>query len=124
MEEAERLCDHLVVMDGGRVVAQGSLDQLYQGLAVAMRLTLVVSGQVEVAALAQATGAQEVVQLGPQLTLGLPAGPGSASGDLAAPAAAVLAHLAARGHAVSQLASARASLEDVFLALTGRQLRD
>jgi len=41
-----------------------------------------------------------------------------------APASAVLAWLAAQGHTLSHLASDRANLEDVFLALTGRQLRD
>jgi hypothetical protein len=36
----------------------------------------------------------------------------------------VLAWLAARGHEVKGLDTTRASLEDVFLMLTGHQLRD
>ena len=43
---------------------------------------------------------------------------------LAGSAAAVLALLAARGVVVEHLASQRATLEDVFIDLTGRQLRD
>jgi hypothetical protein len=44
--------------------------------------------------------------------------------DLARGAAASLAWLAAQGAAVSGVASERVALEDVFLALTGRSLRD
>jgi len=119
MEEAERLCDRLVVVDHGRVVAEGTLEALYQRLPVVQTLTLTISGQADTAALAHDTGAQAVAQQGSTLTLGLPG-----SAGLAAPAAAVLAWLAGRGHEVSHLASNRANLEDVFLALTGRQLRD
>jgi ABC-2 type transport system ATP-binding protein len=44
--------------------------------------------------------------------------------DLAQHAPAVLQALAAAGIGVRHIHSGRASLEDVFLALTGRQLRD
>jgi ABC-2 type transport system ATP-binding protein len=119
MEEAERLCDRLVVVDHGRVVAAGTLDALVHSLPVVQTLTLTVSGTVDAAALARDTGAQGVAQQGSTLTLGLPG-----SAGLAVPAAAVLAWLAGHGHEVGHLASNRANLEDVFLALTGRQLRD
>ena len=45
-------------------------------------------------------------------------------GGLARTAAAVLQTVADGGAAVRHLGSGRANLEDVFLALTGRQLRD
>jgi hypothetical protein len=82
-------------------------------------LALTVSGTVDLAALARDTGATGASQAGPALQVGLAGG-----ADLAAPAAAVLSWLAGHGHEVSQLASNPATLEDVFLALTGRQLRD
>jgi len=44
--------------------------------------------------------------------------------DLARGGAASLAWLAARGAAVTGVASERVALEDIFLALTGRSLRD
>jgi ABC-2 type transport system ATP-binding protein len=119
LEEAERLCDRLVVMDHGRVVAADTLAGLLQRLPGVQTLALTVSGTVDLAALARDTGASGASQAGPALQLGLAGGP-----DLAAPAAAVLAWLAGHGHQVSQLASNPATLEDVFLALTGRQLRD
>jgi ABC-2 type transport system ATP-binding protein len=119
MEEAERLCDRLVVMDHGRVVAADTLAGLYRRLPVVQTLTLTVAGDVDLVALARDTGAADCRQQGPTLQVGL----GGDSG-LAAPAAQLLGWLAGHGHEVSQLASNRANLEDVFLALTGRQLRD
>jgi hypothetical protein len=44
--------------------------------------------------------------------------------SLADSAAAVLAWLATHGHRVNRISSGRANLETLFLALTGRQLRD
>ena len=119
MEEAERLCDRLVVMDHGRVVASDTLAGLFSRLPSTQTLSLTVTGQVDLPALAAATGALAANQQGSTLRLGLPGDVG-----LAAPAAAVLTWLAAQGHTLSHLASDRANLEDVFLALTGRQLRD
>ena len=52
-----------------------------------------------------------------------PAGPTNQQG-LAHTTAAVLQALAAAGLTVRHLETDRANLEDVFLALTGRQLRD
>ena len=80
---------------------------------------LPICGTVDTTALARDTLAQGVAQQGSTLRVGLPGTAG-----LAAPAAALLAWLGAHGHEVSHLASNRANLEDVFLALTGRQLRD
>jgi ABC-2 type transport system ATP-binding protein len=44
--------------------------------------------------------------------------------ELAAPTQKILQALQAQGVQVTHLSSGRATLEDVFLALTGRQLRD
>jgi ABC-2 type transport system ATP-binding protein len=44
--------------------------------------------------------------------------------ELAAPTERILQALQAQGVQVTHLSSGRATLEDVFLALTGRQLRD
>jgi len=53
---------------------------------------------------------------GQRLSLGLD--------DLAGQGAAVLQALAAQGLRLRHVSSGRANLEDLFLALTGRQLRD
>ena len=83
MEEAERLCDRVVIIDAGRVVASGPQDELQMLVPPSKPRRLEIEGAVD----------EDLLQL-----------------------------LAARGVAVKQGASA--SLEDVFLHLTGRQLRD
>ncbi len=119
MEEAERLCNRILIVDHGKVIATDTLDGLRKLLPRGNRL------QVELVAPPPA-----------QLLAGLRAVPGVASvalegehlaltlDDLARGGAAALAWLAAREVAVTGVASERVALEDVFLALTGRSLRD
>ncbi|MDW3689145.1 ABC transporter ATP-binding protein [Cupriavidus sp. CV2] len=119
MEEAERLCDRIVIMDHGQVVASDKLAGLYGRLPVAETLQVTVDGALDAAQLAHDCAAHHVrhaQQSGEVLSVDVD--------DLACAVPAVMAWLAARGHAVRHLASSRATLEDVFLALTGRQLRD
>ena len=120
-------------MDHGQVLADDTLAGLYRRLPVVQTLALTLSGaaaSVDLAALARDTGlggasgpgegsAANLTQQGPQLHIGL-----ASDTALAPAAAAVLAWLAGHGHTVGHLASSQARLEDVFLALTGRQLRD
>ena len=51
MEEAERLCDRVVIMDHGRVVASDTLAGLYKRLPAVETLELEVDGAVDLAAL-------------------------------------------------------------------------
>lgn len=107
MEEVERLADHIVIIDHGKVLADAAL-------------------QVELAASSAAVEAL-VAQLAAQ--------PGVAgvrhSGVLfdislhdAAHAARVLRWLDEQGHTLAHFSTARTKLEDIFLTLTGRTLRD
>ena len=116
MEEAERLCDRVVIMDHGKVVASDTLAGLYRRLPAVETLDLEIDGTVDLAALAGETPVTKPTQDGTRLHAGV--------ADLGRAAPALLAWLAARGHAVHRISSGRADLEDVFLALTGRQLRD
>ena len=116
MEEAERLCDRVVIMDHGKVVASDTLAGLYRRLPAVETLDLEIDGTVDLAALAGETPVTKPTQDGTRLHAGV--------ADLGCAAPALLAWLAARGHAVHRISSGRADLEDVFLALTGRQLRD
>ena len=116
MEEAERLCDQIVVMDHGRVVAADTLDGLLRRLPAAQVLQIDTDAAIDTARLAADTGTGPVAQDGGRLSVGL--------ADLATQAPRVLTWLAAHGHAMRHVATERADLEDVFLALTGRQLRD
>jgi lipooligosaccharide transport system ATP-binding protein len=113
MDEAEQLCDRLVVMDGGRIAAEGSPGELIDRYSTK-----------EVLELRFAPGAQDEV---------LPLLDGLADRVEALPDRILLytvdgeaALTAAHGRGVQPLASLvrRSTLEDVFLRLTGRTLVD
>jgi ABC-2 type transport system ATP-binding protein len=116
MEEAERLCDRIVIIDHGKVVASGTLQELYRMLPAAESLEIEVANGVDLEALMREPGVKQAQQINGKLTVGID--------DLSTAAAPVLAWLAARGHTVHHVTSGHATLENVFLALTGRQLRD
>ena len=116
MEEAERLCDRIVIMDHGKVVANDTLQGLHRRLPAVDSLELEIDGEADLASLAREPGVERPQQQGVLLRVGL--------ADLARTVPVVLSWLAVHGHTVRRLSSGRASLEDVFLSLTGRQLRD
>jgi ABC-2 type transport system ATP-binding protein len=116
MEEAERLCDRVIIMDHGEVVASDTLQALYKRLPAVDTLELEVDGTVDLAALGAEPGIERPTQDGTRLHVGV--------ADLGRAAPALLTWLAGHGHKVHRISSGRADLEDVFLSLTGRQLRD
>ena len=116
MEEAERLCDRIVIMDHGRVIANDTLPGLYRQLPVPATIDLDIDGDVDIAVLQQQPGVKTASQENGRLTVGVD--------SLSTSASAVLAWLATHGHRVNHISSGRASLETLFLALTGHQLRD
>jgi len=113
MDEAEQLCDRLVVMDGGRIVAEGSPAQLIRAYSTREVLELRFSSGAQVGHLvALQSLATRVEELPDRLLLYTNDGEGALSE----------AHrLGVRP--VSSLVR-RSSLEDVFLRLTGRSLVD
>ena len=119
MEEVERLADRVVIVDHGRVVANGTLAELYRTLPAPETLEVDIDGTLALEALAGLAGRAGVrtIELAPgRVTV--------ATDDLARATPALLAAVTAAGVGVRHLGSGRADLEDVFLALTGRQLRD
>jgi ABC-2 type transport system ATP-binding protein len=116
MEEAERLADRIVIVDHGQVVAEGSLPELLRRLPAALSIELSIEGQPDPVALQALPGVRQVQMTEGRLKMSLD--------ELAAPTERILQALQAQGVQVTHLSSGRATLEDVFLALTGRQLRD
>jgi ABC-2 type transport system ATP-binding protein len=116
MEEAERLCDRIVIIDHGKVVASDTLAGIERLLPASLSLEIEVDGPVDLAALADLRGIGATAQQGGVLR--------AAVDDLGRDTPALLAALSAQGRSVTRIGSTRAGLEDVFLSLTGRALRD
>jgi ABC-2 type transport system ATP-binding protein len=120
MEEAERLCDRVAIMDHGRIIALGTPRSLIASL-----------GAEHVVEFALADGAGRTP--GADELAGLPGVRAVRPGidrtaltvaEVHRAVPALLALLERRGAELSLLATHHATLEDVFVALTGRQLRD
>lgn len=113
MDEAEQLCDRLVIMDHGRIVRSGSPAELIRNEVGREVLEIRVSDSDA----AWVVGALETHLSGHELYDGLLA--------LYADDAEVLAHLLREKNLPGEVVAARrATLEDVFLSITGRTLRD
>jgi linearmycin/streptolysin S transport system ATP-binding protein len=118
MEEAERLCDRIVIIDHGKVVADDTVPGLHKLLPVtnviAVELDhtdgfkpeqMLALPEVKSAALEQNT-----------LRIGVH--------DLSRGAPGILRWLAENGHSYHHVSSEQPNLETIFLTLTGRSLRD
>ena len=112
MEEAEQLCDRLVIMDGGRIVAEGSPRQLIERHSTreVVELRFAVPEQQD-AALPLLAGVGDRVEPVADRVLIY-----TAHGD------DTVAHISHQGIHPDSVLVRRSSLEDVFLRLTGRSL--
>ncbi|WP_091757960.1 ABC transporter ATP-binding protein [Pedococcus cremeus] len=113
MDEAEQLCDRLVVMDHGKIVAEGSPRQLIEEYSTREVLELRFDAEDHKDFAEQVTGIGKRVEVLPDRLLVY-----TDDGD----EAAAVVH--SRGIAPLSSLVRRATLEDVFLHLTGRTLVD
>jgi ABC-2 type transport system ATP-binding protein len=119
MEEAERLCDRVIIIDHGKVVADDTLAGLYRMLPAANLLAVELEDghkELRLDQLAALPGVHTAKLESGTLRVGI--------ADLATETPRLLAWLVERGHLYRHVASERADLETVFLTLTGRSLRD
>ena len=118
MEEVERLADHIVIIDHGKLIANESPADLFKRLpahaALELQCPLTASQLLQ---LQQQAGVVNVESRdhGLQLAIGLSDGEH---------ALIILNYLQSEGIHPLHFATAKTNLEDVFLTLTGRSLRD
>ena len=117
MDEAASLADEVVIVDHGRRVASGSPAELERAGA-AEGVTLVVDGEVSPSLLADVLGDEHTVAAGTAVGVLEVHGPVSP-----ALMTAMCAALERSGVQLTSLATRTRSLEEVFLDLTGRELR-
>jgi len=118
MEEAQELCDRLAIIDHGKLIAQGSLDEL-RGM-MGERDLLRLSGEFDPDTARRALDGLDQVELVSAEPDGLRLALSEASKKLSD----VLAALAAAGCVVRETTLTRPSLESLFIKLTGRELRE
>jgi ABC-2 type transport system ATP-binding protein len=117
LEEADALCDRVLVIDYGQIVAEGAPEELKRRISGDV-ITLSVSGDPDTARglLAAQPGVRDISLDGRALRLAVEQGEEALPGLLRA--------LDGAGIAMESIQLARPSLDDVFLTVTGRSLRD
>jgi ABC-2 type transport system ATP-binding protein len=120
MEEVERLCRRVAIMDQGRVIAEGEVSELHRLLptrnlvhitfAEPLSEPIHANPGIEIDGIEiEASDRKSLLVQMADITAGLPK---------------LIAAIAAMGVSVSEVETKKPTLEQVFLYLTGRQLRD
>lgn len=115
MDEAERLCDRVLIMDHGRIVALDTPEALIESLGVEKRLVFTIPEGKDVPSLAHLPQVKRVERSGSRIVV-YGHGEGFVSQAIGALENAGVRYL--------DLRTEEPSLEDVFLALTGREMRE
>jgi ABC-2 type transport system ATP-binding protein len=117
LDEAERLCDRLAIVDQGKVLAEGSLAELRK--AAGEREIIALRGEFRAEAVPAAIGERADIQLikggSDELLFSVTSAERELSGLMA---------IAAAFGTVREVAIKQPSLENLFIKLTGRALRE
>jgi len=119
MEEAEKLCDRIVIIDHGKVIANDTVHGLYRRLPPSQTVFLQIDEPVNSDVIAK------LVQL-PIVDSAVPVAQGLQieSTDFSTSLGPMLGILGNAGIRVAAIRAGGANLEDVFIHLTGHALRD
>jgi len=116
MEEAAHLCDRVVILDRGRVIAAGSPAELVRGLGARQIVELSAEPLPPLEDLVALPGVVQARRRGDRAVLSVDHIPTCLF--------AVLDLIEASGATLDELTTHQPTLEDVFVQLTGRGLRD
>ena len=116
MDEAERLCDRVAIVDHGKVIALGSPRELIAGLGGEHVIEFSLDGETAEDGFNVLPGVNSVVREEEtfRLTVSAP--------HVTVPS--LMSKLSDAAIELTSLTTRHASLEDVFVSLTGRHLRD
>lgn len=117
MEEVQALASRVVIMDQGQIIKEGTVQELIQTIQHEERVRFDVAdpGNVPLKELEHVSGVRKVAANGSQITVISAAGAGNLDRILS---------LIKERTAVLGIQADKPNLEDVFLTLTGKQLRD
>jgi ABC-2 type transport system ATP-binding protein len=117
MEEVQSLASRVVILDQGHVIAQGTIDELVKNIHHEEKIKLEVVELTEdlINSIKQLDGVKQVILTGTQIQILSRAGAGNLDRILS---------LAKSAGGVISIHAEKPTLEDVFLTLTGKQLRD
>ena len=116
MDEAERLCDRIAIVDHGKVIALGTPVELIRSLQAADVVELLSEPMLSEEELRRLPGVSDVHRRGPNWAL--------AVHSVTESVPPLLAAVEKAGARLTHLSTHRATLEDLFVSLTGRELRD
>jgi ABC-2 type transport system ATP-binding protein len=116
MDEAQRLCDRVAIIDRGKVIVLGTPRELIQSLGGTEVVEFACDGPVDEGSVRALPGVRAAKTRPEGLVLTVE--------QLHKTLPLLLAQLEASGRTLTSLATHHATLEDVFVNLTGRQLRD
>ncbi|HEX5874562.1 MAG TPA: ABC transporter ATP-binding protein [Pyrinomonadaceae bacterium] len=116
MEEATRLCDRVAIMDHGKVIALGTPAKLIESLGAEQIVEFSVTNELAEDALINLPAVNQLHKRGEIYA--------ATVADIAVAMPALLAEIKRQQSEIVTLTTHQATLEDVFVSLTGRMLRD
>jgi len=115
MEEAEHLCDRVLVVDHGRIVALDTPEKLIQGIGAENRVVFVLAEPADLTGLRDLKDVSRAEQSGDRVIV---------YGRSDQIVVEVVKFLSANRIRFRDLRTEQPTMDDVFLSLTGREMRD